>query len=95
MAQMSRYCKAYPAADLRRFPEWREQCPPLVVQAEGGAAGAGESESESWQIFFVHDDFVVTAGMHRDEQVAFDQVTDAWKTFCRNTLQFEAPVAGD
>lgn len=86
MAQMSRYCKAYLADELRQFPEWSEQAPPLVVQPEGGDEAA---------CFFLHDDFVVTAGAQRDENVVFDRVTDAWKAFCRGQLDFAPLDAGD
>lgn len=84
MAQTSDYCKAYPAADLRRFPGWDERVPPLTsTAAEGADDGA---------YFFLHDDLAVTAGIYRDERVAFDRVDDAWKAFCRDVLEFEAPV---
>lgn len=82
MVQTSRYCKAYLADELRGFEQWKEQAEPLVVRPEGGEATA---------CFFLHDDFVVTAGALRDEHVVFDQVTDAWKAFCRDKLNFAPP----
>jgi hypothetical protein len=87
MAQMSRYCKAYPAQELRRFPEWHEQLPPLVVRPEGAAA-------EETAYFYLHDNYVVTAGLYRDENIAFDRVTDAWTSFCSRVLDFVVPDAG-
>lgn len=87
---MSAYCKAYLAEDLRRFPGWSEQNPPAVARAEGD----GESETAASAYFYLHDDFVVTAGVYRDEQVVFDQVTDSWRTFCRSDLGFDVPGAG-
>jgi hypothetical protein len=88
MTHMSGYCRAYLADELRRFPEWHERVPPLVAQPEGAQPGDDESA-----YFFLHEDFVVTAGVYRDESVAFDQVTDAWRAFCRSVLGFEAPGA--
>lgn len=86
---MSIYCKAYLAQELRRFPEWRERVPPLVVRPEEAADSGGGTE-----YFFLHDDYVVTASVYRDEQVTFDQVTPAWKAFCEGVLNFKAPSAG-
>lgn len=89
MAEMSGYCRAYLAAELRRFPEWVEQAPPLVVRPPDAAPGEDATE-----YFYLHDTYVVTAGVYRDEQIAFDRVTDAWKSFCHRVLKFE-PAAGE
>ena len=89
MAHLSNYCKAYLAEELRRFPEWREQIPPLVVRPEEAADSRSGTE-----YFFLHDDYVVTASVYRDEQVTFDHVTPAWKAFCEGVLNFTAPTAG-
>jgi hypothetical protein len=89
MPQMSGYCKAYLAHDLRQFPGWSEQLPPLVASA---GEKAHEKESE---YFYLHDDFVVTAGVHRDEKVAFDHITPDWKAFCKTVLNFEVPSTGN
>jgi hypothetical protein len=86
MAQTSDYCKAYPVADLRRFPGWDERVPPASVAAGDDAAAGDEAAC-----FYLHDDLVVTAGIYRDERVAFDRVDDAWKAFCRDVLKFAAP----
>ncbi len=88
MPHMSGYCRAYLDDELRRFPEWHERVPPLIAQPE---AQPGEDENA---YFFLHEDFVVTASVYHDESVAFDQVTDAWRAFCRKGLAFEAPGAG-
>lgn len=84
MAQMSRYCKAYPARELRQFPDWHEQVPPLVVQPEEPAA-------EETSYFYLHDNYVVTAGLYRDENIAFGRVTDEWRSFCSRVLDFVVP----
>ena len=89
MKHISNYCKAYLAEELRRFPEWQERVQPLVVRPEGAADSDGVTE-----YFFLHDDYVVTASVYRDEQVTFDQVTPDWKAFCESVLNFTAPSAG-
>lgn len=89
MKRISNYCKAYLAEELRRFPEWQERVQPLVVRPEEETASGDVTE-----YFFLHDDYVVTAGLYRDEQVTFDHVTPDWKAFCENVLNFTAPSAG-
>jgi hypothetical protein len=89
MKRTSNYCKAYLAEELRRFPEWHERVLPLVVRLEEAADSGGATE-----YFFLHDDYVVTASVYRDEQVTFDHVTPDWKAFCEGVLNFKAPSAG-
>ena len=89
MKRISYYCKAYLAEELRRFPEWHERVQPLVVRPEEEAGSGGVTE-----YFFLHDDYVVTASVYRDEQVTFDHVTPDWKAFCESVLNFTAPSAG-
>lgn len=83
MAEMSRYCKAYLAQELRQFPDWNEQVPPLVVQAE--------DQAEETAYFYLHDNYVVTAGLYRDENIAFGRVTEEWRSFCSEVLEFVVP----
>jgi hypothetical protein len=59
-----------------------------VVRPEE-AADSGEVT----EFFFLHDDYVVTASVYRDEQVTFDHVTPDWKAFCEGVLNFTAPSA--
>lgn len=98
MAVMSDYCCAYPAARLRAYAAWSEKVPPLVAvpddQAEAGAPAADEGTGrEPIEYYYLHDNYVVTAGVWVDEQVAFDDVTDEWKRFCTERLEFVAPAA--
>lgn len=89
MKRISNYCKAYLAEELRPFPEWQERVQPLVVRPEEVADSGGVTE-----YFFLHDDYVVTASVYRDEQVTFDHVTPDWMAFCESVLNFTAPSAG-
>lgn len=102
MAQMSMYCKAVLTDELRKFPGWEARVPPsraaakeghetLQVASENSADevptdGAPPEASADESYYFVHDDFVVTAGVYRDEAIAFDAVTDEWKRFCVDVL---------
>ena len=39
--------------------------------------------------------FTVTDGIFIDENIIFDDVTDAWKDFCQNVLEFGDSRRGD
>ena len=78
MSIMGKYCKAYPLAQLRRFPHWSE-------------ASIGEHKLEENAYVFLQDNYSVTVGIFMDEKIVFNQVTDDWKAFCENDLQFSIP----
>src|SRR5437899_2036450 len=88
MPTMSIYCKAYPASRLRDFPQWSEKVPPLTVTAaETASVASGEdapdaAEPVTEEYYYVHDNYVVTAGVFVDADVAFDAVTEDWKRCC-------------
>jgi hypothetical protein len=97
MAEMSNYCKAYRADQLRRFPGWAETTPPLVVKRElsagnDGSVADGAPPTEATEYFYLHDNFVVTAGIFRDQNIAFNRVSNEWKAFCKDALKFEVPA---
>ena len=93
MAVMSEYCKAYTVDQLRQFPSWSESVPPSTVRVEKGSGGedAGRPATGELSYYFLHDDYTVTAGIFRDQRIAFDRVTDEWKNFCANVLEFHPP----
>jgi uncharacterized protein len=86
------YCRAYPAAELRRYPGWPAapaQQPGSGTADESGAAGGSGGQQD--QIVFLHDDLTVTASMWPGEEVIFDAVTDEWARFCAAELGFAVP----
>ncbi|MDX6269414.1 MAG: hypothetical protein QOD28_637 [Acidobacteriota bacterium] len=85
MPEMAKYSKAYVAEQFRQYPGWSEQTPPATVTAEDEETAA----SETVEYYFLHDDYVVTASVFRDESIAFDAVTDEWKKFCHESLNFD------
>ncbi len=92
MAIMGAYCKAYPASRLRAFPAWQEKVAPL--KAIRDTEGIEESKSaceEEIEYFYLQEDCVVTAGIFRDENIAFDEITADWKRFCCDELKFAVP----
>ena len=42
-------------------------------------------------ILYLQENYVVTDGIFKDQNIIFDNVTDEWKEFCHGTLQFEIP----
>ncbi len=93
MDEMSNYCKAYRAEQLRQYPHWKESIAPVVIPGSGADAVADSKSAETdTSYFYLHEDFTVTSGVFRRQKVAFDSVTEEWKEFCKNVLHFEATV---
>jgi hypothetical protein len=88
MEQFSLYCKAYMVADLRRFPAWRENSGSLLP---AGPDETGPRNLTDEDFLFLHEDFVVTDGVFRDEHIVFDAVTEDWIRFCKEELRFAIP----
>lgn len=82
MTQTGSYCKAYPVERFKAFTGWSEK---------PSAATTGSESPSEYPHFFLQENFTVTRGIYVDEEVVFDEVTDAWKEFCRTELQFEVP----
>lgn len=85
------YCRAILVSALERFPEWTLSADAFRSEARPdsrdlGLDGATASEDG---IVFLHEDGVVTAGPFRDSTVLFSRLTDTWREFCREHLQFE------
>lgn len=72
-----RYCKAYKNSEIREFYGSHSQPVPETLECEG--------------ISFLWDDFMVRTSPIKQEEVIFDQVTEAWKDFCQNQLAFCVP----
>lgn len=89
MATMGSYCKAYPADRFAEYPGWRERrdWPPDLA-----AAPDASGEGSDTRYLFLQENFVVTDGIFQDERIVFDDVTEDWKRFCQDTLQFEVPA---
>jgi hypothetical protein len=81
MADIGKYCKAYYANDLRKFPGFPR---PAVDEATANAADDA--------VLFVHEDLLVTAGIARNEEIVFRGSGADWEKFCREELGFEPPA---
>jgi hypothetical protein len=77
MATMGNYCKAYEVRKFREYPGWTEK-------------GSGRDVTPS-DYFFLQENLTVTDGIFMDEKIVFDQVTDDWRAFCTQKLDFHIP----
>ena len=94
MAEMSSYCKAYEARKLAAYPHWQPDLDNLEQPEaeEPDHEPERRTELEDDDVLYLHEDFIVTDGIFRDEHVIFDKVTDLWKEACNTQLGFEIPV---
>jgi hypothetical protein len=78
-AAMRKYSKAYLLKDLRAYDQWEE------LPREDSEELTDDS------IVYLQDNFTVVKDVFEEEDYIFNQVDDAWKEFCRTSLQFEIP----
>ncbi|AUY52514.1 hypothetical protein [Streptomyces sp. CB01881] len=76
---MKSYSKAYPLAELRRFPGW------------AAAATPAERALADEEFGYLGEDLVVLADPIREEGVLFSEGTPEWREFCASVLGFEVP----
>lgn len=94
MATMGKYCKAYSIKKLREFRGWAEKAQNARQEKQKDANG---KEAEVTRILtdndylYIQENYVVTDGIFKDDNVIFDQVTPEWIAYCRETLKFEIP----
>lgn len=92
--EMGRYCKAYYAKDFRAFPGWSEDVSGLRKErqeVDGREVEVERTELKDEDILYLQENFVVTDGIFKDENVVFSEVTPEWEAFCTGTLAFEIP----
>lgn len=92
--EMGNYCKAYLAGQFRQFPAWTENAANVRKEKEevGGKEVEVERTLDDESILYLQENYIVTDGIFKDENIIFDNVTDEWKQFCHGTLEFEIPV---
>lgn len=98
MAKMGRYCKAYLAKDLRKYPNWEENLDNLRKETEykdGEDVEIPRDTLDDEDVLYIQETYIVTDGIMLDEYIIFDHVTDEWKKFCTDDLKFEIPEFED
>lgn len=94
MATMGKYCKAYPIEKLRQFSQWTEKTENTRKETqtvEGKEIEVNRELTED-DFLYLQENYVVTDGIFKDENIIFDNITPEWKEFCDNVLNFEVPV---
>jgi hypothetical protein len=92
--EMGKYCKAYHVKDFRNFPDWKEDVKSLLPakKFEGGKEVVTERSSlADGDILYLQENYVVTDGIFKDDHVVFERVTDEWKRYCADVLDFRLP----
>lgn len=95
MAEMGKYCKAYYAENFRGYANWEENLDNLrkeTVEKDGKEEEVERTELVDKDILYLQENYIVTDGIFKDENIIFDKVTDEWKEFCEKELGFEIPV---
>ena len=93
--EMGKYCKAYLARDFRKYSDWKENLDNLRKETkyeDGKEVDIERDELKDDDILYLQENYVVTDGIFKDENIIFDDVSDEWKEFCHNDLEFEIPV---
>jgi hypothetical protein len=94
MATMGKYCKAYSLKKLRQFSQWTENAENTRKEKKEVAGKEVEVNRRLTDddFLYLQENYVVTDGIFKDENLIFDNVTPEWKEFCQKTLEFEIPV---
>lgn len=94
MAEMGRYCKAYPIQQFRAYPSWTENSDNLRQEKrEGdGQEVVVKRELTEDDYLYLQENYVVTDGIFIDENIIFADVTPEWVEYCKGTLKFEVPT---
>jgi hypothetical protein len=92
--EMGKYCKAYLLKQFREYPGWTENKENARKEKKDvdGKEVEVQLELDDDSILYLQENYVVTHGIFKDENIIFDNVTDEWKEFCHGTLAFEIPV---
>jgi hypothetical protein len=94
MANMGRFCKAYPISRLRQYSEWTENLQNLRKETNqiNGEDVVTTRELQKDDFFYLQENLVVTDGIFIDENIIFDSITPKWKEYCMRELNFEIPL---
>lgn len=93
MAEMGKYCKAYLLKALREFSGWVENSE-NARQEKKPASGEEVTVSRELRddsIMYIHENYVVTDGIFKDENIIYDEIVPEWIEFCQKALMFEVP----
>lgn len=92
MAIMGKYCKAYPVKKLREFTQWTEYSQNTRKEKNNNHESGVNRRLTNDDFLYLQENYIVTDGIVKDENIIFDNVTPEWKRFCQKNLAFEVPV---
>ena len=94
MAEMSKYCKAYYIKELRAFDGWAEKAENARPEETDNGETVARTLTDD-DFLYLQENYVVTDGIFKDENIIFDGVTPDWIEYCQTTLEFEIPEYAD
>jgi hypothetical protein len=91
MAIMGKYCKAYPIGRFLEYREWSEKTENVRRETKivEGKEVEGKRQLSDDDHLYLQENYVVTVGVFKDENIIFDDVTPEWRDFCTHTLNFK------
>jgi len=92
MATMGKYCKAYPIIKFREYSAWTEKAENARKKEIDGEKIDEPRDLTDDTHLYLQENYVVTDGIFKDENIIFDDVTPEWIEYCDNVLEFEIPV---
>jgi hypothetical protein len=84
---MARYCKAYALKRFREFGSWTEKAENARTEQDGTTV----RELRDDDYVYLQENYVVTDGIFKDQNIIFDDVTPEWIEYCQQVLEFEIP----
>ena len=91
---MGKYCKAYLLKNMREFSQWSKYAKETTEEkkiVDGEEVEIERNLAEN-DILYLQENYLVTGGIFKDENIIFEHVTPEWKEFCTKSLNFEIPV---
>lgn len=92
MHKMGKYCKAYLISHLQQYPQWDKDMQSIWPEIDQSGDRAAESDAPR-DFLYLQEDYTVTRDVFIGEEIVWDQVTDEWKRFCTEVLQFQISTA--
>lgn len=94
MTTIGKYCKAYSLKKLRQFNQWTERSENTRKEKKevDGKEVEVNRELTDDDFLYLQENYVVTDGIFKNENIIFDNLTPEWKDFCKNILHFEIPI---
>lgn len=79
---------------LCEFSQWSERCENTRKDKKkvDGREVELNRELTDDDFLYLQENYIVTDGIYKDENIIFDTVTPEWKDFCDRILEFEIPL---